>query len=92
MIVFYPKASPRWGDVFDFDPPVTLTPKHRNNFKTFGNRYELIDFLKQHGVSLTDGLNPLIITDSDDVHPQFGEHISVVHQNDELLGWLKEYQ
>ena len=60
MITFYPRDIGRWRGVFDFNYVPTLVPSTRTDRKYFHNRYELIEFLKQHGAILTDAENERI--------------------------------
>lgn len=59
MITFYPRDIGIWRHHFDFSPDITLTTKEKTNYKTFHNREEFIEFLKKHGVNLTDPKYPL---------------------------------
>lgn len=90
MIIFYPRDIGMWHNEFDFNPDVTLTPKEKTNYKTFCSKEELINFLKDHGVKLTDPNYPLIfhLHNNTGLHTTLGSGVSDVVQWS-LLGWVK---
>lgn len=88
MITFYPRNIGRWRDVFDFNPPITLTPKEKTNYKVFHTRDEFIEFLKDHGVRLDDPEFPLTIKFYG-THHVLGDGVYTVTQWT-LLRWLKD--
>lgn len=94
MIVFYPRCIGVWTGVFDFNPPITLTPREKDDHKVFRNRAELIEFLKEHGVRLDDPEFPLRFNASPP-NSRFvkgnasqGEHFTVVQWS--VLGWIRD--
>lgn len=90
MITFYPRDIGMWRNDFDFNPDITLTPKEKTNYKTFCDMEELIDFLKERGVKLTDPNYPLItrLHNGTGLHPTLGSGVSDVVQWT-ILGWVK---
>lgn len=80
---FYPRDIELLRDVFDFTP---LIGSSKPKFMDFNTRNDLIDFLKAHGVVLTDKDNPLQFLKC--THPSFGVCRSVVQHS--LLGWSKD--
>ena len=92
MIIFYPRNIGIWRGVFDFNPPITLTPKEKTDHKVFKDRAELIEFLKEHGVPLDDPEFPLRFSARGDSiskgDPSQGESFSVIQWS--VLGWIRD--
>lgn len=90
MITFYPRDIGMWRKDFDFNPPITLTPKEKTDHKVFYNRDELFEFLKGYGVRLDDPEFPLKIEDALTVSKlrNIPGLQSVVQWS--LLGWIKD--
>lgn len=95
MIIFYPRDIGRWREVFDFHPPITLTPKEKTDHKAFRNRAELLEFLAEHKIRLDDPENPLRFetwAPQDDPYgkgtPAQGELLSVVQWT--VQGWIRD--
>ena len=86
MITFYPRDVGMWRTTFDFNLPITLTPKERTPRKNFATRVELIEFLKAHGVRLDDPRYPLEFREAD--HHAFGRHFAIIQWT--LIGWCIE--
>lgn len=92
MITFYPRNIGIWSKHFDFNPPITLTPKEKTDHAVFRDRAELIEFLKQHGVRLDDPEFPLRFNRGSTIftkgHDHEGELFTVVQWS--LLGWIRD--
>lgn len=87
MLTFYPRDIGLWRETFDFNLPITLTPKDRYPLKQFYNREEFIEFLKEHRIRLDDPYNPLTFKDRE-LHSTFGYVSAVIQWS--LIGWVKE--
>lgn len=90
MITFYPRQLALWGDEFDFNPSITLTPKTKTDHKVFYDQGEFFEFLKRHGVRFDDASNPLKIEDAPNISNirKIPGLQSVVQWS--LLGWIKD--
>ena len=86
MITFYPCNLAMWREVFTFNN-ITLSVNNIQS-KTFYNRAEFIDFLKQHKVRLDDSEYPLKL-DGPYEHHKFGSCVYTVIQCD-VIGWIKD--
>jgi len=91
MIRFYPRDIGRWRKTFSFDPEsITLEIKDGlPRWKDFHSRAELIEFLKDHGVVLTNTDYPLEFNSCEGKHHAFGYGVSTVHQWT-VQGWIKD--
>lgn len=89
MITFYPTNTERWSADFDFNPPITLTPREKNNYKVFYNREEFLAFLKDRGVRFDDPNFPVKIELCTESHPTLGVGVYEVTQRT-LQGWIKD--
>lgn len=88
MITFYPRNIGMWRKEFDFNPPTTLTPKEKTNYKVFHTHAEFREFLKDHGVRVDDPEFPLMINFCG-THGALGDGVyEVIHWT--LLGWIKD--
>jgi hypothetical protein len=88
MITFYPRDIGIWRNSFDFAPDITLTPKEKTNYKVFKKREELIDFLKEHGITLNDPKYPLKFESINyKIYNQDGME-AVIQWT--CLGWIKD--
>lgn len=74
------------GD-YDFHPDITLSMKEKTDHKTFYDRAELIEYLKNHGVELNDPQYPLHMLGPE--HNERLGYVYTVHQWS-TLGWFKE--
>lgn len=92
MILFYPANLYLWNNEFEFNNSITLTPKEKTNFKSFYDRDELIGFLKDKGIKLNNGLNPLTIFHAKEPYPDYIKSQEVFEVKQEnTLGWLVDY-
>ena len=86
MITFYPRNIGMWRNVFTFND-ITLSVDNVQS-KTFYNRDELIEFLKQHKVRLDDPKYPLELEGPYE-HHVFGNCVYTVKQWT-TIGWIKD--
>ena len=85
MVTFYPRDIGMWRQDFEFGSLLTNRPS-----KTFHDRAELIEFLKQHGVRMDDYENPLRFEVWDGINPSGSvNNVHVVVQWT-VIGWIKE--
>lgn len=88
MITFYPRDIGIWRPHFDFKPDITLVTKEKTNCKTFHNREEFIEFLKEHGVKLTDAKYPLRFENiKGEIYGKTGM-IAIIQWR--CLGWIQD--
>lgn len=93
MITFYPCNIEMWreSNAFSFDNDITLIAKEKYDNLPFDNRGALIEFLKEHGVKLTDldtTLKFVKITEAETpwlYYHQHGDVHAVLYGT--LLGW-----
>jgi hypothetical protein len=93
MITFYPRDIGIWRKDFDFNPPITLIPKEKTDHKSFHDREEFIQFLKEHGVKLDNPALPLKFEQADENiytkgYKHQGELLIVVQWS--VLGWIRD--
>ncbi len=89
MVTFYPLDIDMWRGVFDFESPITLTPKTVPSARegmSFRDRAELMEFLKCHGIRLNDAQHPLQFLSQPD-HPFLTGDVYRVVQST-LVGWI----
>ena len=91
MITFYPRDINMWRTCPEFDlsqrDNILLLPLQKTHYKTFHDRPELIEFLKQYGVRLDDPTLPLKFVGPEE-HFRFGNVYTVVQWS--LVGWMKD--
>jgi hypothetical protein len=89
MITFYPRDIGMWRKEFNFNPPITLIPNQKTNYRTFRNQSEFFSFLKEHGVKFDDQKFPLKIEDSPEASKiRNVQGLQAIIQWT-LLGWIK---
>jgi hypothetical protein len=87
MITFYPRDIGMWRKYFDFsERPVILAGDGKIRNKTFRDRKELIEFLKDFGVRLNDPNYPLKFELCHS--PERLGHYSVIQWT--CIGWIKD--
>lgn len=104
MIIFYPRNIGLWvkTNAFDFNPEMTPTgrgeflyikPREKTDHKSFRDRTEFIQFLKDHGVRLDNPEFPLEINQTNERvyakgHSDQGELFVVIQWT--VIGWIRD--
>lgn len=85
MVTFYPRDIGMWRQVFKFGIELTNRPH-----KSFHNRSDLIEFLKEHGVEPIDAACPLEFRVWSGTNPSGSDNNvhAVIWWT--LIGWIKE--
>lgn len=92
-LTFYPREIELFQDgEYDFNARgrITLACTTKEHYRQFQDRQELIDYLSEKGVPMTDHIYPLRI--DKERHNLFGiEMTHSVSQKGTVFGWIKEF-